>query len=176
MSNKENVFIGIGSNIGNRISYIRKAIYYLKQISNTTILKLSSIYETEPIGEIIQRPFLNAVLELQTSKNPLQLLHSLQKIEQSLGRVRLERWGPRTIDLDILLFGRLSINHPDLVIPHPYLCSRRFALKPLSEIAPDHFIDDRSVKDVLHACTDDHRINWYATSEYILSKQEEFAC
>ena len=142
-------YIGIGSNIGDRLSYIRRAINDI--VLNCEITNASSIYETEPIGYALQPKFLNCVISLKTSLTPQALLHFLLSIENKLERKRKTRFGPRTIDLDILLYDNLIIHENDLIIPHPEMHKRQFVLLPLNEIAPNlkHPIFNKSIKTLL---------------------------
>ena len=131
-------YIGFGSNLGNRRENIEKAIELLKKEEGVEVRKISSLYETDPVGGPPQGKFLNGVAEVKTSLTPRELLECLKKIEKDVGRKPGKvRWGPREIDLDILLYGDGSIDEPDLKIPHPEMHGRDFVLKPLSEIAPD---------------------------------------
>lgn len=130
----EEVFIGIGSNLGNRKENIERAIGFLEKIEGVKVEKISSIIETEPEGGPPQPMYLNGVIKIKTTLSPQNLLSSLQEIERKLGRVRKERFGPRTIDLDILLYGDRIVNEPNLQIPHPKMWSRNFVLIPLSEV------------------------------------------
>ena len=125
-------FLGIGSNLGNRRKHIRLALEKISSLKNTKIVKLSKIIETDPVGGPSgQGKFLNAVVKIKTDLTPLKLLKQLQKIENEVGRRRTVRWGPRTIDLDILLFGDKVIERKELRVPHPRLMERDFVLKPL---------------------------------------------
>ena len=125
-------FLGIGSNLGDRRKNIRLALEKISSLKNTKIVKLSKIIETDPVGgPSRQGKFLNAVLKIKTDLTPLKLLKQLQKIENEVGRRRTVRWGPRTIDLDILLFGDKVIERKELKVPHPRLMERDFVLKPL---------------------------------------------
>jgi len=133
----EGVFVALGSNVGDREYYVSKAIELLGGESEISIIKQSTMLETEPVGPINQGMFLNAVIEITTALSPKALLRVCLKIEEKLGRVRTKRWGPRTIDLDIVLFGNKIIHMPNLTIPHPELMNRSFVLVPLVEIAPD---------------------------------------
>ncbi|WP_339060669.1 2-amino-4-hydroxy-6-hydroxymethyldihydropteridine diphosphokinase [Tepidibacillus marianensis] len=128
------VYLGLGSNIGSREEYLRQAIGYLQCHPQINIMKRSSIYETEPFGYKEQPYFLNMVVQIETDLNPDELLESTQKIEYQLGRKREVHWGPRTIDIDLLLYGKEIIKTPFLTIPHLYLTERLFVLKPLSEV------------------------------------------
>lgn len=133
----KNVFIAIGSNIGDREKNINQAIYLLKRESRIRVEKISAIIETEPQGGPPQGKYLNGVIKVKTTFSPRSLLKVLQNIEHNLGRVRTLRFGPRTIDLDILLYGDKVINEPALKIPHPRMFAREFVLKPLLEIEPE---------------------------------------
>lgn len=133
----EFVYIGLGSNLGDRENYVGDAVYKVSQIKGIELIRQSSIYETEPEGILNQPKFLNCVIEVKASLTPLQLLQKLQEIEVELGRVRTRRWGARTIDLDILFYGGLTVKEPNLEIPHPRIANRRFVLEPLAELIPD---------------------------------------
>jgi 2-amino-4-hydroxy-6-hydroxymethyldihydropteridine diphosphokinase len=128
-------YIGIGSNIGDRRANCLAAIDLLRQ-NGQTILKRSSSYETEPWGMEDQPRFINMAIEIETDLPPLGLLSLLKKIEKDMGRLYTGRWGPRVIDLDILLYEDLIITDTELQIPHPGVHERAFVLKPLAEIAP----------------------------------------
>jgi len=127
-------YVGIGSNMGDRIGYIKKAISEIRSTEGINLLRSSSIYETDPMGGPEQGKFLNGVIEMATSLAPRDLLKELNRIEASLGRLRTVRNGPRTIDLDILYYGDEEIDLPGLVIPHPRMGSREFVLKGLREL------------------------------------------
>jgi 2-amino-4-hydroxy-6-hydroxymethyldihydropteridine diphosphokinase len=129
------VYIGLGSNLGDRQQHLRTALGLIARINSTTVKKVSSFHVTAPVGKIDQPDFLNAVALLYTTLTPHKLLSELLKIETKMGRIRTEKWGPRTIDLDILLFDDLRIDTPDLTIPHPRMHERKFVLDPLKEIA-----------------------------------------
>lgn len=129
------VYLGIGSNLGNRREYIRKAIALLKE-NKIKVRKKSRIIETLPVGGPKQGKFLNAVIEVKTELKPVELLRTLKGIERQLGRKKTVRFGPRPIDLDILFFDDLKIKTDNLEIPHPRIYDREFVLKPLSQIAP----------------------------------------
>lgn len=130
------VYVGLGSNLGEREAMIRLALDDLARLPETTLLRASSLYDTEPVGDVDQPNFLNAVAELDTALAARQLLWNLQLVEKRLGRARTRRWGPRTIDLDLLLYGDLVIEEPDLVVPHPEMLRRSFVLVPLVELDP----------------------------------------
>jgi len=129
-------FIGLGSNLGDREASLRQALEHLAQTPETTVVRASSLYDTEPVGVEDQPHFLNAVAQLETQLTPRQLLWNLMLIERRLGRVRSQRWGPRTIDLDLLLFDDMIIEEDDLQLPHPEMTKRSFVLVPLVELEP----------------------------------------
>ncbi|GBD99209.1 bifunctional folate synthesis protein [bacterium BMS3Abin07] len=130
------VFIGIGSNIGNREDNCNRVINRIDE-AGMEIVSRSSMYETEPWGVKTQPLFINMVIRVRTDADPHDLLRQLQSIEKEMGRQKGPKWAPRVIDLDILLYDDLTVDEPDLKIPHPYMSEREFVLKPLSEIAPD---------------------------------------
>jgi 2-amino-4-hydroxy-6-hydroxymethyldihydropteridine diphosphokinase len=129
-------FVGIGSNLGDRETNLRRAIELLSAEVGIEVVAVSRIRETEPVGPVEQGPFLNGAVQVETSLEPRQLLERLLSVEEKLGRVREERWGPRTIDLDLLLYGTETIDEPGLTVPHPRLHQRRFALEPLADLDP----------------------------------------
>lgn len=131
-------YIGIGSNLGNRRENIEKALAFLENSENIKIIKKSSIYETAPVGGPDQGPYLNGVIEIETGLKPRGLLKRLNEIEDALGRVRIERNGQRTIDLDILLYGGMAFSDDKLTIPHPRMYQRDFVMRGLMEIAPEN--------------------------------------
>ncbi len=128
-------FLGLGSNAGDRARMLASALELLTG-GDLHVTRRSRVYETPPWGKIDQPPFLNQVVEVETTLPPHELLARCQSVEQTLGRVRTERWGPRTIDVDILLYGDLVLEAPDLVVPHAEMRRRAFVLVPLAEIAP----------------------------------------
>ncbi|MDA7028355.1 2-amino-4-hydroxy-6-hydroxymethyldihydropteridine diphosphokinase [Bacillus sp. CLL-7-23] len=134
---KQTAYIALGSNIAPREVYLKKAIQLLHQHPCVTVFDISSIYETEPVGYTEQDLFLNMVVGIKTSLSPFKLLQLMQSIENELGRTREIRWGPRTADLDILLYNRENIETEQLIIPHPRMNERLFVLIPLLEIFPD---------------------------------------
>lgn len=133
-------FIALGTNIEPRKTHLNKALTALEEGESIKITKKSSIYETEPVGYLDQKSFLNMVIEIDTSFTAINLLKYCQSIEQELGRERTIRFGPRTIDLDILVYNEEDKSTDRLTIPHPRMHERAFVLIPLNEIAPDLFI------------------------------------
>jgi 2-amino-4-hydroxy-6-hydroxymethyldihydropteridine diphosphokinase len=128
-------YLGLGSNLGDRVFYLRGAIMALTS-AKVDVTAVSRIYETEPWGVKEQPEYLNQVVEVETSLEPLELLHVCQKIEQQFGRERKEHWGSRTIDIDLLIYDNRESDSKELTLPHPYLEKREFVLAPLREIAP----------------------------------------
>lgn len=125
-------FLGLGSNLGDRAANLRTAVDTLPGLA-----AVSDVYETEPVGGPEQGPYLNVVVEIATDLSPRELLGVCHRIESAAGRVRDVRWGPRTLDLDILWIDGVRIDDADLQIPHPRMWERRFVLEPLAELAPD---------------------------------------
>ncbi len=131
------VFIGLGANLHQPLQQLQTAALALRQLPDTQLIAISSLYGSKPMGPQDQPDYVNAVAQLVTSLSPHQLLDALQQIEQTQGRTRkAERWGPRTLDLDILLFGELQLNDERLTVPHYGMHLREFVLYPLAEIAP----------------------------------------
>jgi 2-amino-4-hydroxy-6-hydroxymethyldihydropteridine diphosphokinase len=130
-------FIGLGANLGDREGTLRRALALLGERAGIEVAAVSSAYESAPWGPVEQPPYLNAAAELETTLEPHALLAELLAVEAELGRVRDVRWGPRTCDLDLLLYGERTIDTDDLQVPHPRLSERRFVLDPLLELAPD---------------------------------------
>ena len=129
--------VALGSNLGDRAGHLLGAVAALARRPEVRLAGLSRIYETVPVGPAGQGPYLNAVLAVETELGPLELLEVLLAIERAHGRVRRERWGPRTLDLDLLDFGGRVLERPGLSLPHPRLHERAFVLVPLAEVAPD---------------------------------------
>jgi 2-amino-4-hydroxy-6-hydroxymethyldihydropteridine diphosphokinase len=131
-------YIGIGSNVGDRQDFCRRAVADLGDSAGIEVVATSSLYETSPIGGPPQRSFVNAVVKVETELTPRGLLEACKRIEGKMGREESDiRWGPRVVDLDILLYGEEKVNEPDLEIPHALMTQRRFVLVPLLEIDPD---------------------------------------
>ena len=151
----ERVYIGLGSNLADPQKQLRGALQALADLPQSSLAAVSSLYASDPLGPADQPRYVNAVAALDTSLAPLDLLDALQRIEQAQGRERkAERWGPRTLDLDILLFGDRLIAEPRLQVPHYHLQARAFVLYPLAEVAPAELLlaDGRRLVDLLTAC------------------------
>jgi 2-amino-4-hydroxy-6-hydroxymethyldihydropteridine diphosphokinase len=148
-------YVGVGANLGEREATIRRAVELLGEATGVEVVAVSSLLETEPWGAVEQPPFLNGVVALETELEPHALLRVLLDVERALGRVRSgERYGPRTIDLDLLLYGDLVVDETGLAVPHPRLHERRFALEPLAELAPDAVVPGRGTVAALLAALD----------------------
>jgi 2-amino-4-hydroxy-6-hydroxymethyldihydropteridine diphosphokinase len=144
-------YIGFGANLGDRLAACRKALMRLAGLSGCKLMRISSLYESEPVGVTDQPRFINGVALMRTEENAHWLLRHLLAIEGDLGRVRGAKWGPRTMDLDLLLFDEEIITSAELTVPHPRLHERRFVLQPLHDIAPGlrHPVLGKSVAELL---------------------------
>ena len=145
------VLIALGGNVGDVRSIFRKAIGNICGMTQAALLARSSDYLTPPWGEQQQDPFINACIEIETSLDPHALLFTLHRIEKKFGRDRTQekRWGPRSLDLDLIAYDDVTIDKPELTLPHPRLFERAFVLAPLAEIAPDRVIAGRTVRQAL---------------------------
>jgi 2-amino-4-hydroxy-6-hydroxymethyldihydropteridine diphosphokinase len=147
-------YVGLGANLGDREATIRRAVALLDELAGVSVVGLSTLRETEPWGPVEQPSYLNGAAAVETELGPRELLDALLDVERRLGRVRGDekRWGPRTIDLDLLLYGDLVLDESGLEVPHPRLHERRFALEPLAELAPDAVVAGRgTVAELLRA-------------------------
>ena len=127
-------YLGLGSNLGDRKDMLLKAIDLLRSTRRIEVMRVSSFYENPAIGLPDQPDFMNCAISISTTLKPMDLWQEILRIEQTLGRARIQRWAARTIDIDILLYGRETINLPSLIIPHPEMYVREFVLKPLQEL------------------------------------------
>ncbi len=144
-------YLSLGSNLGDREAHLRDALARLE--ANGSIVALSSFYETEPVDFTDQAWFLNCAVALETAESPEELIAAILSIERQMGRKRIQRKGPRTIDIDLLLFDDAIVDSPALTIPHPAMHERRFVLQPLAEIAPQarHPVRNKTIQELLDA-------------------------
>lgn len=161
-------YLGLGSNVGNREEHLRAAIERLRAVVD--VLRVSPVYETDPVEFTEQRRFLNLVVEAETELFPMQLLACTARVERELGRVRTIANGPRTIDIDILLYGTAVVRSGRLEIPHPRMAERRFVLAPLADLAPElrHPVSRRTVREMLDAAPEQMvRLDAQATKKVV---------
>lgn len=130
------ILIGLGSNLGDREKQLQQALQRLEEKNDLRVLVVSNIYETKPVGDLEQPDFLNMVALLETELTPIALLQQCLAVETNLGRVRTRRWGPRGIDIDLLVYHEIELNTPELTLPHPEIANRGFVLIPLNDVAP----------------------------------------
>lgn len=161
------VFLGLGSNIGDRKKYLQEAIDEIKKIRDTKVVKLSGIYETEPWGFKEQDEYLNAVIEIETDIHYPELLKEVKDIEVRLGRDKTDKWKSRKIDIDILFFGDLIYEGDNLCIPHKHIEDRNFVLVPLNEIEPDfvHPVTKKNISDILQNSKDKLKAGFHSKFE-----------
>ena len=147
-------YVGIGANLGPREETLRRAVELLGGADGVEVVAVSELRETDPVGVVDQPPFVNGAVSVETMHSPRALLDLLLEIERSLGRVRGERWGPRVVDLDLLVYGNEVVDEPGLRVPHPRLHERRFALEPLADLNPELEIPGRGTVSALLAALD----------------------
>ena len=138
----ETAYLGLGSNLGDRLASLQRAVDMLGEETGIELTRSSRVWETDPVGGPEQPDFLNVVVRAEVGLTPLDLLAACQRVEAALGRVRDVRWGPRTIDIDVLLIDARAIDEPELVVPHPRMHERAFVLMPLLELDPDPVLPD----------------------------------
>lgn len=157
---KAKAYLGLGANIGERHENLKRAIQLLNDESHVEVTKESSIYETAPYGKTDQPDFLNMALEVETDLEPIELLEFCSSVENELGRVREEVWGPRIIDIDVLIYEDLEIDIDNLIVPHEEMHLRKFVLEPLNEIAPNavHPTFNKTVKELLDELNGDNNV------------------
>jgi 2-amino-4-hydroxy-6-hydroxymethyldihydropteridine diphosphokinase len=144
-------YLGLGSNLGDRRQHLAEAVRRLHVGPALQVVKVSSVYESSPVGMTAQPDFLNLVVQVATAHTPYELLAECQRMETDLGRVRRERWGPRTMDIDLLLYGDAGIDDELLTVPHPRMRERSFVLTPLAEIAPGLKLDGKAIGELAAA-------------------------
>ncbi len=158
------VYLGLGSNVGDRMGQLQFAVDNLKGDGGQKVCRCSRVYETTPWGGVVQALYLNAVVEIETVSSPEELLKIVKQIEIEAGRgTREQRWVERELDIDLLIFGEVTLHSTELILPHQFLLNRRFVLTPLSEIAPDLNIPGTNitVKSALDKCDDKERVKLY---------------
>jgi len=161
------VYLSLGSNCGDRVGFIQQAVKLLQAGGNLSVVRFSTLYETEPWGYKNQDWFINAVIEAKTDFAPVELLHHCQEVERSLGRIRegVPRWGKRTIDIDILLYNNDIIDLPELKIPHKHMHERAFVLVPLLELVPllKHPVSGKTISDLHEELKEPEDVFLYGT-------------
>ena len=167
--------VSLGSNLGDRRAFILHGLKGLAALPGTRLIAVSSIYETDPVGGPEQGAYLNAAALLETTLTPHELLNHLLEIERTAGRERAVRWGPRTLDLDLLLYGDRVIDDARLILPHPRLTGRSFVLTPLTEIAPDlvHPVSCLTIAALLAICPDTAAVSLWAAPPALDDIREE---
>lgn len=150
-------YLGLGTNMGDRENYLRQACEIIKGHSQINLLKISHVYETKAWGYTDQADFLNICIEIETTLSPMELLEVCNLIEEELNRVRIIRWGPRTIDVDILFFDNIISKEEILTLPHPRIKERAFVLIPLMDLNEDLIIEDRSISYYLSKLSEDEK-------------------
>jgi 2-amino-4-hydroxy-6-hydroxymethyldihydropteridine diphosphokinase len=153
-------YLALGSNLGDRAAHLRAGIDGLATEPKVRVVSVSPFYETPPWGPIPQGPYLNACTEVETSLPPRALLGLCLALERAEGRERLERWGPRTLDIDILTYGDAAIDEPDLTVPHPRMAERAFVLVPLAALAPALTLGGRPIAEILAALHTSGIVRW----------------
>ena len=156
----DDVYFGLGSNVGDRLRFLADAVRALERTPSLRVVKVSGVYRTEPVGIKDQADFLNAAVWVQTSLSLHELRFLVKSIEKQLGRLERTRWGPREIDIDILMSARATINEQSLTVPHTEMNNRRFVLQPLAEIAPDavHPVVHKKIAVLLQECVDTNAV------------------
>lgn len=169
------VFLSLGSNLGDRLGYISSAIKEIQNLKEIRIIKFSSIYKTQPWGNEQQNEFLNTVLKIYTKLKPAELLRKLKTIEKILGRKNNGKWESREIDIDILFYDDLIINSEDLIVPHPEIPNRKFVLVPFTEVEPNfvHPILKKSILDLLKTTKDKLKCELYRGSEVLITEKRK---
>lgn len=144
-------YLALGSNLGDRLAHLQDAVDALVGADDVEVTAISRVYETAPVGGPVQDAFLNAVVATETALDPYALLALAQRIERDAQRVRVQRWGPRTLDVDVLLYDELRLDDPELTLPHPRMWERGFVLAPLRDVAPGLVEPDAAWEGVVEA-------------------------
>lgn len=169
VAERNRAYIGLGSNLGDREATLSTALRSLAESSGVAVrvLRISSLYETDPVGPPPQGPYLNAAAAIETNVEPIELLDELQRLEERAGRVRegVPRWSARTLDVDLLLYGERRLAEPRLQVPHPHLAERGFVMEPLCEIAPGvvHPTAGRTIEELAARVRDAHAVRLYGS-------------
>ncbi len=161
-------YLGLGSNLGDRLANLKQALALLLDCTDVDLIACSPIYETAPVGGPEQGCFLNGCISIKTNLSPTVLLGKMLTIEKELKRIRRERWGPRTVDLDLLFYENITMKTPFLELPHPRLAERDFVLVPLADIAPALYIPgkEKTVKEILSERGNNPGVNLYCYSDW----------
>ena len=169
INREERVFLGLGSNLGDRANYIRNGLAQLEEVEGVSLERISNVYETDPVGNYDQNKFLNCVVQVRTCLSAQQLLQEIKTIETEQDRKANTHWKPRTLDIDILYFGHDHIKSSDLVVPHPEADKRRFVMVPLCELSPNFIPDDsgETIRVMLEKCKDESAVEPFAGPEFI---------
>ncbi len=159
---KHTVYLGLGSNVGDRVEFLAAAIRGIADFEMTVVDAVSDVYQTEPVGNVPQNEFLNLAISVRTDLEHQYFHQKMKVLEQSIGRTESERWGPREIDIDLLLFDSLIIITNAIKIPHVELANRKFVLQPLSEIAPMaiHPVLHKTIEELNNETTDNHGVEY----------------
>ncbi|SDX84141.1 2-amino-4-hydroxy-6-hydroxymethyldihydropteridinediphosphokinase [Paenibacillus sp. CF384] len=173
-TDEANAYIALGANVGDRQQRLRDALHLLDSHPAITVVRASAIYETDPVGYTDQPAFLNMAAALRTSLEPHELLYAMLAMEQQLGRKRDIRWGPRTIDLDLLLYEGVTLAEEELILPHPRMMERSFVLVPLSDVMAEEHSLQKQVKEIAKQALQDrgegialwNTINWPGASAH----------
>lgn len=159
---KHILYLGLGSNVGNRVEFLAAAIRGIADFEKTVVDAVSDVYRTEPVGNVQQPDFLNLAISVHTGLSVEEFHKKMKWLEEQIGRTESERWGPREIDIDLLLFDAVVINSETITIPHKELVNRKFVLQPLSEIAPMamHPIEHKTIEELNNETTDHHGVEY----------------
>ncbi len=159
---KHSVYLGLGSNVGDRIEFLAVAIRGIADFETTVVDAVSNVYQTEPVGNVQQNDFLNLAVSVHTDLSYQAFHQKMKWLENEIGRTESERWGPREIDIDLLMFDALIINTDVIRIPHGELIERKFVLQPLSEIAPNkvHPVVRKTIEELNNETTDSHGVTY----------------